>query len=167
MSRIFVALVLTVGLALTACTRPTPYQPAVDRYGYTEQQLESDRFRVTFTGNSATPRDTVENYLIFRAAELTLAQGADHFLVTERMVEGLTDYRYSGGPYFYPSIGFGSHGGWFGGVATGLGTGYARTRYVSSATILLGKGDTPPDPSAYDAREIVQRLGPLIHRPEV
>ena len=44
---------------VAGCTQPTPYAPAVDGKGYKEQQLENDRYRVSFTGNSATPRETV------------------------------------------------------------------------------------------------------------
>ena len=33
----------------------------LDGFGYREQQLESNRYRVTFSCNSVTPRDTVQN----------------------------------------------------------------------------------------------------------
>ena len=40
--------------------------------GYTDRQLSDNRWRVTFTGNSVTPRETVEDDLLLRAAEVTL-----------------------------------------------------------------------------------------------
>ncbi len=40
--------------------------------GYTSAQLAPDRWQVTFSGNSLTSRETVEDYLLYRAAELTL-----------------------------------------------------------------------------------------------
>ena len=46
-------------LALAGCTAPTPYQPTADGYGYSEQQLESNRYRVTFSGNSVMSASVV------------------------------------------------------------------------------------------------------------
>ena len=70
-------------LLLAGCAVPTPYQPATKGYGYSEQQLESNRYRVTFSGNSVTPRDTVQNYLLYRAAEVTRESGHDYFTVVD------------------------------------------------------------------------------------
>jgi len=66
-------LALAVG-ALSACATETAYQPAGPNSdgGYREQQIESNRVRISFSGNSLTDRETVENYLLFRAAELTV-----------------------------------------------------------------------------------------------
>ena len=44
----------------------------------------SNRVRISFSGNSLTDRDTVENYLLFRAAELTLQQNKDYFIIADR-----------------------------------------------------------------------------------
>ena len=55
--------------------------------GFSDVRLETDRFRVTFAGNSLTSRETVERYLLYRAAELTVAQGADWFSVVERQTD--------------------------------------------------------------------------------
>ena len=73
---------------MTACATATPYQPAVsDRYGFEEQRIESNRVRITFRGNSVTDRETVETYLLYRAAELTLQNGQDYFIVANRDTE--------------------------------------------------------------------------------
>ena len=47
-------------LVLAACQTPAPYAPrdAHATTGYADQQLAANRYRVTFTGNSATKRDT-------------------------------------------------------------------------------------------------------------
>ena len=80
---------------LGACARdPTPYQPAVDGYGYSEQRIENNRFWVTFAGNDFTKADTVQKYLLYRAAELTLNYGYDYFTVVDRNMDRST--RYSG-----------------------------------------------------------------------
>ena len=62
------AAVLVLGVVLAACAKPTPYKPADNGTGYTEQKLEANRYRVTFSGNSVTDRETVDNYLLYRAA---------------------------------------------------------------------------------------------------
>ena len=77
---------------LAGCGTATPYQPATDGQGYAEQALERDRYRVTFVGNSLTSRETVENYLLYRAAEVTLEKGYDHFVIVEKDTERNTIY---------------------------------------------------------------------------
>ena len=81
------ALAVVAGL-LTACATATPYQPALsDRYGFQEQRIESNRVRITFRGNTLTERETGETYLLYRAAEVTLENGNDYFIVANRATE--------------------------------------------------------------------------------
>ncbi|MEX2641945.1 MAG: MotA/TolQ/ExbB proton channel family protein, partial [Acetobacterales bacterium] len=91
MSRIGAAtmrtLLVAALLGLTSCASPTPYQPMTDGQGYAQQQLEENRYRVTFSGNTATPRETVENYLLYRAAEVTVERGYDYFVLADNQVE--------------------------------------------------------------------------------
>ena len=88
-----VALALT--LTLSACMVPAAYAPRQpgQATGYTDRELAPGRYRVTFTGNSATTRDTVENYLLLRAAEVTLAAGGTHFLFDDRDTRARTSVR--------------------------------------------------------------------------
>lgn len=76
---------------MTGCATPTPYRPAAstgaDRTGYSDQRVEANRFRVTFTGNSMTSRETVEQYLLYRAAQPTTEQGYDWFTMADRQTE--------------------------------------------------------------------------------
>ena len=71
-------LMLTAALAAAvvadARAETTPYQPssASRPYGYAETQLDVNRVRVSVAGNGETSRETVETYLLYRAAELTL-----------------------------------------------------------------------------------------------
>ena len=69
---------------ISACASSTPYQPAAEgKYGFDQQQIENDRWLVSFAGNSLTDRQKVETYLLYRAAELTQQQGYDHFRVAD------------------------------------------------------------------------------------
>ena len=57
----FGARAFCLGLAaclLAGCMTPTPYAPRLEgeRAGYTDRALTQNRYRVTFTGHSATPR---------------------------------------------------------------------------------------------------------------
>ncbi|MEO0362560.1 MAG: hypothetical protein AAF322_15680, partial [Pseudomonadota bacterium] len=62
------AIAAAAAAALAACATPTPYQPKTSDGGFTESRVETGRYRVAFAGNSLTDRDTVERYLLFRAA---------------------------------------------------------------------------------------------------
>lgn len=151
-------------LILTACASQPLYSPAdrPDRPGYWETQLTDDRFRVTFVGRNNTPSDTVQNYALLRAAELTLATGNDWFEIIERdgdsrlttrrqpnFTVGLGSSCY---PFGCPVVG----SRWYTGVY--LDSQRSADRYRSSIEIRVGKGQ-PEDPTGvYDARELSRHL---------
>ena len=168
--RVLCAGALAGTLGLLGCAEPTPYQPADGGYGYATQAIEDDRFRVSFSGNAITPRETVENYLLYRAAELTLEQGGDYFIVLYKEVQRDSERGY-GGPAFSPSFGLSqclNCGYWdssffvFGGYTPG----FTDTRYLAFIEIVVRQGRVPNDPHAYDARAVLRRLGPAIVRKE-
>ncbi len=160
-------ILLTVVLCgLAACSTPTPYQPALNGYGFSQQQIEGNRFRVSFTGNSLTPRQTVENYLLYRAAEVTLINGGDHFVVANRDVEIDSRNDYAPGPGFYSGFGIGSHRRHSSSGILFSTPGPTVTQYRAFADIVIFRGDKPAnDPNSYDARDVMSRLGPIIKRP--
>lgn len=160
--RLLRLVVLSGPLTLSACGTPTPYQPSIDGYGYAEQVLEENRYRVSFAGNSLTPRDAVENYLLYRAAEVTLARGFDHFIVVDKETERDTTY-YS----TVTGLGSGVHHHHHSHDIGIIGSSTARpsNRYAAFANIVLRKGRKPSgDTAAYDARDVLKRLGPSIRR---
>lgn len=165
-----------LALLAAACATATPYAPATDGrgYGFAEQKIEEGRFRITFRGNSSTSRETVENSLLFRAAELTLQGGFDHFVVEENDTEARTTYSTSAGPAFYGRYGYG-HPFYrpyrvFPYYAYGFGWGapydsYTReiTRYSAVAFVTMHNGEKPDDnPRAFDARDVIENLGPVV-----
>jgi len=163
--------------AVAACVKPTPYQPREDGYGFTTQQLEPNRYVVSFYGNTATSRETVENYLMYRAAEVTLEVGGDHFQVVQRDTQrDVTTYTNYGAYPFGTGLYYG-YGGWGGpyyrpysgsyyGATVGLGAPRVSQKFEASVEFLAFRGPKPPDdPMSYDARELVARLGPLIRYP--
>lgn len=174
-------------LTLSGCVNPTYYQPAVDGEGYSDQRVSDDHYRISFSGNSVTLRETVENYLLYRAAEITVATGHDYFVVVDQDVERDVTYRtyvdvppggyfydpffyrpYFYGPGFYgPAFGpaFGMYyDPYFGAYA--LATTEQFDKYRAYATIAVYSGERPADePKAYDARDVVKRLSATILRP--
>lgn len=90
---------------LSACATATPYQPASGpgAYdGFSHTLIENNRARISFGGNSLTDRETVENYLLYRSAELTLEREFDYFVLLERDVKEkkrLQTRPYYRGPY--------------------------------------------------------------------
>jgi hypothetical protein len=174
--------------AVAACATPTPYQPLGapgNRVsgGFAEQQIEANRFRVTFAGNEMTTRQTVETYLLYRSAQLTAQQGYDWFVTDDRETDRHTNTyvdRPFGGPW-------GGWGGAWGPRWRYFGRGYGwrswdpwgadpfwgdtmdvRTveRYEASAEILMGRGPKPAgNMRAFDARDVLNRLGPSIVLP--
>ena len=166
-------LLAAVAGLLAACATATPYQPASSgSYGFSEQRIEDNRMRITFRGNSATDRETVETYLLYRSAELTLQNGHDYFVVIERDTESHTRLQnlgpshYSG--FFYNQRYFyrGYWSPWYDPFYDPFGPDYREvTRYEAVAEITMHDGAKPDDPHAFDAREVQANLQGRIVRP--
>lgn len=182
-----IAAVLVLAAGLSACATATPYQPNVPGAavsgGYSDYRLDSNKFRVTFAGNTLTSRDTVERYLLFRAAELTVAQGHDWFVLaardTDKSSRTYVEPTFSPGwryGYWRPSWSYyGPRYGWrtwdpYWGDPFWADRVDVRTveKYAATADVVMGRGPKPAnDPSAFDAREVMANLGPSITRPAV
>ena len=195
--RVVAAALAASTLMVAGCATETTYRPATGqgfaRTGYSDRQIEPNRFLVSFSGNSVTSRDTVERYLFFRAAELTLQQGYDYYVMAERDTDRQTR-TYStpglnGG--FGGGFGFGGFGGYWGpawryhGRAFGwrnydpfFGGGFGgpwgndfdiRTidRFEATAEIVMRKGPIPKDNlRAFNARAVVDTIGPTVVLPK-
>ena len=176
-----------VAAGLGGCTTMTPYQPAVRGQhpggGYSEQALGEGRYQVTFRGNSLTARDRVEGYLLYRAAELTVRDGYDWFLMVDRLTERQSYTYAEPDPFYHPWYGNGygywrpwwrysRRGAWhswfpgrdpFWGDAVTLNT---VQRFEAHAEIVLRRGPIPAgEERAFDARQVMRDLGPTIERP--
>lgn len=76
-----------LALGLAGCA--TDYKPAdsAGDTGYDVTQIASDRYRVSFVGNAATSRETVETYLLYRAAETAAQAGAPYFAIVQQTTD--------------------------------------------------------------------------------
>ncbi|AXJ96179.1 MULTISPECIES: CC0125/CC1285 family lipoprotein [unclassified Sphingomonas] len=174
-------------LMVAGCATETTYRPATgqgfNRTGYSERRIEPDRFIVSFAGNSVTSRDTVERYLFFRAAELTLQNGYDYFVMADRDTDRQTR------TYTTPGFGYGGFGGYWGPAWRYYGRGFGwRTwdpwfggfgpwdngfdirqidRYEATAEIVMRKGPIPRDNlRAFNARAVIDSIGPSVVLPK-
>lgn len=178
---------IAVALSLASCATPTPYQPissaARAQGGYYEERLGADRWRVSFAGNTLTSRETVEGYLLYRAAELTLEQGRDWFQIIDREVEREVRREVYREPYYDPWWGYPGWRPYWRYYDARVGWRYwypwhgdpfwdrrvdTRTveRYEVHAEIVMHSGVKPAgNGRTFDAREVIERLGPTIKRP--
>jgi hypothetical protein len=182
---------LAAALLVAGCATPTPYQPLGVRGtgasgGFSEQRLEDNRYRVSFRGNSYTSRERVENYLLFRAAEITVQSGYEGFTMVDRAVDPNIRTRVYSDPFYRRWGPYGGFGGWWGPSwrfhRRGFGWGYwdpwygspfwgndidvqTITNYEAIAEIVMFRGARPNDPRSFDARQVMSYLGPRIVLP--
>lgn len=179
---LLLAAVAAATLTLAGCESATTYHPATghgfNREGFSEQRIEANRFMVSFAGNSVTSRDTVERYLLYRAAELTVQNGYDWFELVDRNTDRKTRTYVSDpfrpGPWGYWGVSWRYHRpgfGWgfydpFWGDPWGPVDVNTIDKYDAHAEIVMGHGERPSgDVHAFDARDVIQNLGPTIVMP--
>lgn len=154
---------------LLGCAAPAPYVPRGpgERTGYTDLQLTPTRWRVTFTGNSVTPREQVEDSLLRRAAEVSLAAGYGHFMFDTRDTAANT--RVATFPETDPVW----NGGWMWGRGFGFRSGFGydpfgpgvdivtTTSYQAYAEIIaLNDDQAAHEPRSVDAHAVLSNLPP-------
>ncbi|MGI4731581.1 MAG: CC0125/CC1285 family lipoprotein [Janthinobacterium lividum] len=198
--RLMAAALASATLLAAGCATETTYRPATgygfNRTGYSERMVEPGRWFVSFAGNTVTPRDTVERYLLFRSAELTLQQGNDYFVMVDRDTDRQTrtystpGFGYSGGFGGYGGFGYGRGfgfggywgpswryhgiGGGWGGWGGGFGDPFfdgpdiqTVDRVEAEAQIVMRRGPIPTgNVRAFDAHAVVRTLGPSIILPK-
>ena len=178
-----------VALLTSACATESTYRPATgrgfERSGYSDRQIEDNRFQVSFSGNSYTSRDTVEKYLLYRAAELTVQRGYDYFIFSDRDVD------HKSRTYSTPSLGGGygfGYGGYWGPSWRYRGRAFGWRswdpfygdpffdrgidvdtidKYEANAEIVVGRGPKPRDNvRAFDAHDVIRNLEKSIVTPK-
>lgn len=164
------ALILVAALALAACASTPAYGPAASPSGagYSERQIESNRYFVTYRAGGSADAALLQDYALLRAAEVTLQQGGDWFWVDRRGLD--EEGAANAGPRFSVGVGGASFGG-NSGVGLGVGMNFPiggqRGQQAHSATVemRIGQGPKPAEPNAYDAREISANLRARLAQP--
>ncbi len=177
---------LLLAALLAACTKPTPYQAATadSPYGYSDTKIDDNTVRIEVAGNNQTPRELVENQLLYRAAQMAINRGDETFVFLTRDTE--RDVRYQpqlatlgfpyyvgpfGGGYYGPyrsfglgiGLGFGGYGypgyGYYGGPVREI------DRYTAYAEARFFKGEPPEgEGPGYVAAEVVENLAGKINK---
>jgi hypothetical protein len=185
-----IAIASLLGIGLGACSTATPYQPDIAGQrvsgGYSESRLADDRYRVNFAGNSLTTRDRVEGYLLYRAAELTVADGYEWFLIVDRHTEHDLQTYVAPDPFYRPWYGPGygywrphwryyrRGGSWhdwhpeFGDPFWGDHVDVRTVeKFDAEAEIVMRRGPVPPgEERAFVASKVMEDLGPTVKRPK-
>ena len=164
MNRLVLPLLLAAGLTVSACASLAPYGPQTSPggQGFSEQRIESNRFRVTYNGVGAP--GPVADLALLRAAELTVQNNFDWFEVTQRWTDGRPDsaggFSPSVGVGYGSSSGSGRYGGWSSsGVGVGVGLNFSGPSPTSTTLeVVMGTGARPDRPNAYDARSVQDSL---------
>lgn len=164
MKRLALSALVASAVALSACASLAPYGPQTGPggQGFSEQRIEANRFRVTYNGVGAA--GPVGDYALLRAADLTTQSGYDWFEVTQRWIDGRLDSAGGVRPSVSVGYGGGSYGGRYGsystsGVGVGVGLNFSGPSPTSTTLeVLMGKGERPERPNAYDARGVQESL---------
>lgn len=160
MKRFAIVLTGLSALALAACASLAPYgaQRGAGGQGFSDQRIETNRYRVSYNGVGAPAR--VADYALLRAADLTTEQGYDWFEVTQSWTDG----RPGGAGGVRPSVSIGGgtsrYGGYSAsGVGVGVGLNFSGPQPTSTTLeVVLGHGQKPDRPNAYDARSVQQSI---------
>ncbi|MCI4644093.1 MAG: hypothetical protein MRY64_04860 [Hyphomonadaceae bacterium] len=82
-------------LTAAACATGPDYGPARSSggEGYSSQQIEANRYRVSYTGDLNDSAQDVRDRALLRAAELTLENGGDWFEITSASTNEDTETR--------------------------------------------------------------------------
>ena len=135
------------GLA-AGCAAQSSYQARSEngRYGYAEVQVQPNRVRISYNGDTLTPRETVETYLLYRAAEATLERGFDYFVIVAHDTDENTRYESMG---VRPRLG---------------GVTYREvSNHTAMAEIVMFEGgEAPPLANVYDAQAVRQSLASRV-----
>jgi len=131
---------------LAAGCGPTAYGPVgpFGETGYQTTRLSADRYLVSFEGNAQTSRQTVETYLLYRAAEVAEQTGHPYFALVESETEREVDVdAYYTTPGFY-------------GFGRGVGFGPRFTAFPYYATFGNGPGPSVATSDSYEAYATVE-----------
>jgi len=119
---------IAVLIPLAGCA--TTYHPETMTGGYSDFRLADTTYRVRFKGNNYTSRDKVEQFLLYRCAQLTTQLGHNYFVMVAEDTLDISD--------LFAQAGFFWH------------------NYYATAQIRVLAGEDHP--AAYNAKEIMHRI---------
>lgn len=136
-------------VALAGCT--TPYQGGGISGGVTAVPIAQDVFLISARGNGYTAASTVENHVLLKAAETTLAAGSTHFIVVDSKDSTLVT---SGVDPLMTSVDARNTFGKYSSIGYEI---KQPGRDTLIEVFSLGEGKAPP-PGSFDAAEVYKNL---------
>lgn len=141
---------------MTGCA--TKYQQMGLTGGVTAEPVMTDVYRIIARGNGYTSLDRVQDFVLLKAAETTLAAGGSHFVVVNEanrtsVISGQTPGTVQTSVYGRTAF-----------TTYNPGTTYNIVRpgeAVLIRVIRLKPGEAPP-PGAFPAHDIVNNIGPRL-----
>lgn len=78
-----------VGCSSTPVATPTPYKSASTKaaYGYSSEKISESEYKVLFKATDKTPADKVQQYALYRAAEIAQKQGFNYLTIVKTNVD--------------------------------------------------------------------------------
>ena len=162
---------LLTAILLGGCESQPDYREATKGgFGYTESKFTDTQYRVNFKGRG-TDKSKAMDYAMLRAAELTLEQGYDWFVVTDREI--LVDKE---NVQLSPQVGFSRRYATLTdcGALTCRTSRFPRSQFETGVfiggseqseiesilNIEMGKGAKPNSGTSFDAKQVTENLGP-------
>jgi len=156
------ALLAIVLVSLAACA--TPYGKYGALGGYTDSRIDENTFTISVDTNGFTSQQTTSMHAMYRAAELTVENGFDFFVIANTANDSksmamtmptsststTTVSRYGSGAMARTTTNYGP--------VTTMPVAFPNSTLV----IKSFKGTKPDQGDAYDAREVMTYLGPQI-----
>ena len=156
--------VVVVALVLAGCA--SRYQELGPAGGVTAAKMTDDVWRISARGNALTEATTVQDFVLLKAAETTIAAGGTHFVIIGQQDVGSARSGRQTGLYA-----FGGAGGRDGGRLTGDMTGYSRVspNGLSGEDVMIrvlpANASADDKAKALDARQLVANITPRLKRP--
>lgn len=142
------------------------YKPAEGNGpGYRSQKISENKYVVTLKATEKTPKETVESFLLYRAAELTKAHGYDYFLVKDKdrdvvkeigpIKTPVTQGNAPIGAFYFPYFATG-----FPWTERAPASAPVESQFEATAMISMHKGPVPQGKpiSAFKAVEVLEKL---------
>lgn len=139
--KVFVFTLLTV-LVASGCA--TSYKSEGLGGGYTDMNLGGGRYRIDVSGNSFTSPKKVQNIAMVRAADLTIINGYQYFIIMDTKKNTKTDYNIT--PSYYSS-------------SPQL---HSYSSHSTSMTIKLVSDNEAKEIQAIKAKDIIASLGQSV-----
>lgn len=78
-----------VGCSSTPVATPTPYKSASTKaaYGYSSEKISESEYKILFKATDKTPADKVQQYALYRAAEIAQKQGFNYLAIVKTNVD--------------------------------------------------------------------------------